>query len=475
MKKDSNSFYILQVSDFHISEESKESAINALQKLTSKLKEMGIRISYLIHTGDIINSKDIESKIEQKYRKDITDEEYDKYLDEIVSERLEIAKNIVNDFIRELDIVQKNVVICCGNHDKVRYRKKKAAFEQFEHFLSQVCSHTKLTELHELDDLRVLVLNTNISDDKKVTCVDCTNLKEVLNTDPPKEEPMNWFYTYDKNVKSSAENEKVNIIVAHQPLYDICEHIRLPYESETQTTDFLSALQDFINGNGIYLCGDKHTSSIAATYIHDIPHYFCGHPFVFEETRLPAGCMHEKLPKPQSVEIDYNLIEVRDGKTGQVRKLHLSQNNYKPWECEIHPIDAVVSSLYEKSRNYIVRNSFALLATQSGTRYSSWANLSWRNLFNRLDTIIKSNDFEAISEFYSLFCRLKNDSGDTIEWESGTNIFLKLSELITSLFYEKNNHYTKTLLMFEETIVQVKVHSWVYFIYICFIAIAMEK
>lgn len=64
------------------------------------------------------------------------------------------------------------------------------------------------------------------------------------------------------------------MIVAHQPLYDICEQIRLPYGSETQTTDFLSALQDFINGNGIYLCGDKHTSSIAASYIHDIPHFF---------------------------------------------------------------------------------------------------------------------------------------------------------------------------------------------------------
>lgn len=327
MKKDSNSFYILQVSDFHISEDSRECAENALRALTRKLKEMGIRISYLIHTGDIINSKDIGIKIEKEYGTEITEDEYDKHLDEIVSKRLDMAKNIMTDFIKELDIVQKNVVICCGNHDKVRYKKKKSAFEQFESFLAQVCSHTELTALHKLDDLNVLVLNTNISDDKKVTCVDCTNLKNVLNIEPQKEEPLNWFYTYDKNARSSLENEKVNIIVAHQPLYDICEHIRLPYESETQTTDFLSALQDFINGNGIYLCGDKHTSSIAATYIHDIPHYFCGHPFVFEETRLPSGCMHEKLPKPQSVEIDYNLIEVRDGKTGQVRKLHLSQKN----------------------------------------------------------------------------------------------------------------------------------------------------
>lgn len=447
MRKDSNSFYVLQVSDFHITEDSRESAENALNALKSTLKEMNIRISYLIHTGDIINSRDLEEKIKEKYGEELIEDEYDDYLDQIVSKRLDIAKKIITDFVKDLDIVQKNIVICCGNHDKVRYRKKKeAAFEQFENFLGQVCSHKELTALHKLDDLNVLVLNTNISDNKKVTCVDCTNLKRVLNLDSSKEESMNWFYTYNKNVKITSENKKVNIIVAHQPLYDICEHIRLPYESETQTTDFLSALQDFINGNGIYLCGDKHTSSIAATYIHDIPHYFCGHPFVFEETKLPNGCMHEKFPKPQSVEIDYNLIEIKDGKTGQVRKLHLSQKNYGPWECQIHPIDAVVSNLYEKSRSYIVRNSFALLAMQSGTRYSSWANLSWRNLFNRLDTIIKSKDLEKISEFYSLFCRLKNDLGDAIEWDCSTNIFYKLSQIISGFFEENDSPYVQNII-----------------------------
>ena len=85
------------------------------------------------------------------------------------------------------------------------------------------------------------------------------------------EECYGEFYTYGANGNISGEDNKVSVIVAHQPLYDICERIRLPYGSEIQTTDFLSALQDFINGNGIYLCGDKHTSSIAASYIHDFP------------------------------------------------------------------------------------------------------------------------------------------------------------------------------------------------------------
>lgn len=242
MRHDANSFYILQVSDFHISEESKDSAKNALKAVTDKIKEMKIDIRYLIHTGDIINSKDINQKIEEKYGIELKNEEYDKCLDEIVLQRFEIAKEIFGEFEEKLDVMRKNIVICCGNHDKVRYRtRKEDAFKPFQNFLKNVCSHTKLTDLFKLDDINVLVLNTNISDDKKVTCVDCENLKEVLNVQLHEEQPS-WFYTYGGNANISVEESKVNVIVAHQPLYDICEQIRLPYGSETQTTDFLSAL-----------------------------------------------------------------------------------------------------------------------------------------------------------------------------------------------------------------------------------------
>lgn len=439
MRHDVNSFYILQVSDFHISEESKDSAKNALQAVTNKIKEMNIDIKYLIHTGDVINSKDIDQKIEEKCGPGLKDEEYDDCLDEFVQKRFEIAKEIFGEFENKLDVMRKNIVICCGNHDKVRYKtRKKDAFKPFQKFLENVCSHTKLTDFHRLDDLNVLVLNTNISNDKKVTCVDCENLKKILSVQLHEELPS-WFYTYGENVNISEEENKVNVIVAHQPLYDICEQIRLPYGSETQTTDFLSALQDFINGNGIYLCGDKHTSSIAASYIHDIPHFFCGHPFVFEKNNFPSDCVHKDLAQSQNSEIDYNLIEISDGKTGQVRKIHLVKKEDGSWKCQVQPIDAVVSNLYEKSRKYIVKNSFALLANQSGTRYSSWANLSWRNLFSRLDTGITTGDLKEISEFYGLFCRLKNSSNESIGWDDEINIFYKLCKIVTRFMHDERN------------------------------------
>lgn len=125
MRHDANSFYILQVSDFHISEESKDSAKNALKAVTDKIKEMKIDIRYLIHTGDIINSKDINQKIEEKYGMEFINEKYDNCLDKIVSQRFEIAKEIFGEFEEKLDVMRKNIVICCGNHDKVRYRTRK--------------------------------------------------------------------------------------------------------------------------------------------------------------------------------------------------------------------------------------------------------------------------------------------------------------------------------------------------------------
>lgn len=455
MRHDMNSFYILQISDFHISEESEDSAKKALKALVDKIKEMHINIKYLIHTGDMINSGDIEERL-----KEFSGEEYDKYLEKIVSERFEIAKGIMEDLQKDLDVMQKNVIVCCGNHDKARYkqREKEEKFNPFKKFLESICKHTDLTKLYKLDDLNVLVLNTNNSDDKKITCIDCENLKKVFSEELRDEQPR-WFYTYGENVDISKADNKVNVIVAHQPLYDICEQIRLPYGSETQTTDFLSALQDFIDGNGIYLCGDKHTSSIAASYIHDIPHYFCGHPFVFKEKKENKKAENEKKENEEFSpcctrgelgnepnEIDYNLIEIKEGKLGQVKKLHLVAKEADIWKCQARPIDAVVSNLYEKSKKYIVKNSFALLAAQSCTRYNSWSNLSWRNLFNRLKTGITQKDIEEISGFYGLFCRLKDSSNKVIEWESKVNIFYELSKIVTKCMCENKNFGMKNII-----------------------------
>lgn len=107
MRQQSNSFYILQVSDFHISEESKDSARKALKAVTDKISAMNINIRYLIYTGDMINSKDISNKISQQYGTDLKDETYDNYVYSIVVKRFGIAKEIMEEFVKNLDIMQK--------------------------------------------------------------------------------------------------------------------------------------------------------------------------------------------------------------------------------------------------------------------------------------------------------------------------------------------------------------------------------
>lgn len=440
MRHEGDSFYILHVSDFHISENSDEAAKAALKAVTDKIKEMNINVKYLIHTGDVIDSRDLE-------------EETDNKKETAARSRFQKAQSIIMDLKQELDITQKNMIICCGNHDIIRYQenKDKDAAGFFKDFLKSIYgwnegTEQELTELRKLDDLNVLVLNTNgpFTEEKRA-CIECGKLKKVLCEEKKAEQPK-WFYSDDEKGAISKEESKVNIIVAHKPLYEICEDIRLPYGSELQTTDFLSELQDFINGNGFYLCGDKHTSSIAASYIHDIPHYFCGHPFALIEDNSKKKDKQEgnnvcKCKKEEKCVIDYNLIEIKNKKIGKVRKIHLKQAENKSWECQVHPIDTTVSKLYEKSKKYIVKNSFALLASKTDLKYNSWFNLSWRNLFNRYKKI----DFEKISEFYSLFCRLR-DSSRPVEWKNNGNIFNELCEIITESMNDVENINTQNII-----------------------------
>ncbi len=303
--------------------------------------------------------------------------------------------------------------------------------------------------IYKLDDLNVLVLNTNMLDDKSVACVGCGDLMKILNSVVQLERTKSWHYTYGSKQNILTKNQKLSVIVAHQPLYDICEHARLPYGAETQTTDFLSGLQDFIDGNGIYLCGDKHTSSIAASFIHDIPHFLCGHPFVSEKNNICSNCEYNTgTIQNGDIEIDYNLIEIFDGKIGQTRKIHLTQNETNVWKCQILPIDSVVADLYETSKKFIAQNSFMMLETQSGIKYGSCINLSWRNVSKYLQKWINSEDIKNLSAFYRLFCRLKNESDKMLSWDENINIFEQMIGIITEMMSGKEYYYLQNMINF---------------------------
>ena len=208
--RESNSYFILHVSDFHITEKTQKNASLALATLIDKLKEMDISISYLIHTGDVINSSDIKARIEKEHKEGLTDSQYDAHLREITKKRFDIAYKIMDKFIKDLDVQQKHIVICCGNHDKCRFKAKKTkamAFEPFQDFIRKIGCHDELTAFYDLDDLNVLVLNTNVADSKeKVTCIDCENLRNVLDLKVKNDDELNWFYCSEKNQQASSKD-----------------------------------------------------------------------------------------------------------------------------------------------------------------------------------------------------------------------------------------------------------------------------
>ena len=173
--------------------------------------------------------------------------------------------------------------------------------------------------------------------------------------------------------------------MAHKPVYEICEKARLSYQRYMKTP-FMSALQEFIDGTGIYLCGDKHTRSIFGSRFHDIPHYIGGEPLTIinEETG--------------SFEVEYNLLEIGKCRPGIERKIHLKSKDGKGWSCDLRPQDSVISDLYDTSKSFLVKNVLEAIAMPKTLH--TWENLCqeiyrWHHLdrtqwYTNLDNLYKA-------------------------------------------------------------------------------------
>lgn len=64
MNTDNTSRFILHVSDFHLTDtqDEIEQAQDALKALVTKLSSEKIKVDYLVHTGDVIDSSDLYEK-----------------------------------------------------------------------------------------------------------------------------------------------------------------------------------------------------------------------------------------------------------------------------------------------------------------------------------------------------------------------------------------------------------------------------
>lgn len=428
IKKD-GSRYILHVSDFHLTDDEYhwKFAFAALETLANKLKSDDIKIDYLLHTGDIIDSSDlyeiaakdldlpreyyVSSREKGKrfdsisFNNKATPKEKAKFnrrIKDIAEKRFNCAVKIMRKLSSRLNVSLGNVVICCGNHDILRPfffsegfadcnkesdgycytcgKEVYKTFEPFEEFLDNLdtanCQkrHDRKQPVlrFELDDLNILILNTNWKNPAEIKpgyyCVNCKQVRDAIHE------------------KRAHRSNLLSIVLAHKPIYEICETARLSYKRYIKTP-FMSDIQEFIGENGIYLCGDKHTRSIVGLPFHGIPHYIGGEPLAIVDNTS------------DDLEVEYNLLEISENRLGMERKVHLKYSlSSKKWDCRFRPQDAVVAQLYQFSKGSFIQNVLEIIAAPQTS--PSWDNIcqeiySWSkdrrmNWFDNLDKLYKS-------------------------------------------------------------------------------------
>lgn len=401
--------YILHVSDFHLSERNIDFAKMGLNYLSDTLDNEDITVDYLIHTGDVIDSKgafciaaeDLRCKdpsmswISDKYVSD-TDFDMNGFLsdhratDEVirrmnnqVSENMSMlyleGTKLIEKFLANIRVRRRYTYFCAGNHDTQRlisretppkcdrferdygdaseyhqylekYEKEHNIFGSFKtSFLSQldVWNSNFSAYSDQTGDINLVVLNTNHPNPHRSKegyyCVDCASMIDVL-----------------KQFNTKDDDKHLNIVIAHKPIYEICEAARMAFCSYHKT-DFMTAILNFLGENGIYICGDKHTRSVSDTTFHNIQHIIGGAPF-------------KEPDEKDSFHVEYNLIEVIGGKIGNIQKIHLSYDADKKWQCVFRPEDSIIEKLYELSSISVIPQCLSVLTLDS--RKNSWTDIS---------------------------------------------------------------------------------------------------
>ena len=530
--------YLLHVSDFHLNDnqETLNHARKALTVLSHTLKVKGIKVDYLVHTGDIIDSHDLVQTAARKIletelneagtnffeykeffencfiktqdnqecysNKDGHEEQddvslsfclkaftekappelielFDEYVKKLVENRFSQATSIMQEFISKLNVAPGNVVICCGNHDVLRPlaldegtikcspkgnddgwiysdpEKAEIIFQPFEDFLNslEVANSKKRCKQDDQDGQDVQTQQNkqddhngqNVQNSQEGSVTYCTlgNLNIlVLNTNwkNPQDQKPGYFCIYCEQIKNSLiklnsqkdSGNMLNMVIAHKPIYEICERPRLPYKRYIETP-FMSELQKFIGDNGIYLCGDKHTRSITGSSFHDIHHYLGGEPLRISESG-------------DIVEVEYNLLEISKNQLGMERKIHLTSTEKDNWICTIRPQDTIVSQLYALCEKYIVNYSFVLIESVTGShRESSKPFPTWDSLCQKIhgwDSTQRVTWANNLNDLFTAICKYRQH-GVTDSPFGKTNIF---DYLLSHIKDQINNGVTKNIL-----------------------------
>lgn len=340
----------------------------------------------------------------------------------LAKKRFEFADEILIKFAEELDLTKKRFVFCCGNHDVLRLKgqnpeecdqnqdcstriysedSQKLRRNAFDKFAEKYCAiKENCFQPFAMHGFKICSIDTNYASPKSNrNCASCRQCNQPDNL-------------------SSENDGLLSIIIGHKPLYEMCEYAILPYNDGIP--DFLRWIRSMLGDNGIYICGDKHTRSISGSPMFGISHYLGGSPIVIPD-----------MGKTSTIE--YNLIEIADGKVARERlaKIRISrkqhpteqypaeqyptyqtggniENSYFDsifdFECSICPQNNFVSSVYNICKKYINERTF-IAYKMNRIDQATWDNLSAVYFDKSKNAKIK----EEQNIFYSSFLRYRKE------------------------------------------------------------------
>jgi len=416
--------YILHMSDFHFGRDL-ELEKQRLTDLATWITENNIPIKYLVFTGDMIDAPTIQVNCVKKLKKTYPTEFselkpssdcdivlsyvrnagtsyisfYNDQLRQITLRSMRQAGEFFLDFINKIKVDKSNVVLCCGNHDRIRFAGEEVfncgenhsidesgmafQFEAYDNLcdiINNKLSHR--TMVYSRDDINFVIANSNwkVPTQKETNhmCVSCESLSNQLSQ-------LRQIDTF---------NRHCNLLIAHKPCDDFCESVKYPYAGE-----MLTVTQIAERTVTAFLYGDKHSYSVKMK--NELKEFMCGLPLNDQDVR-------------------YNLLDF-DPAVG-IRSCSYILNNKGEW-FKI-PIMDCQDSIYNVSQPYLRDYTFELL-TSAKTVPREWYS-AMKIMQNAYDNKI----LEKVSELFASISELRQGK-PSIEIEKST-LFSQFVSLIES-------------------------------------------
>ena len=395
--------YILHMSDFHFGKNTRIEKAR-LDELAMWIGNSGINIEYLIFTGDILDAQVLQAdcikKLKKEYPEKFKDlkstddskivldsvravsndciEIFDNFVRETTLSRMKQAGEVFLSFIDRIGVDKQNVVLCCGNHDRMRFAGESdfdcngthhfdesimdGQFEAYDalcNIVNNRLSHR--TMVYPCKDINFVIVNSNwktpVQNETNKMCVSCNSLSEALL----------------QLRQSETFNMNQTILIAHKPYDDFCEAVKYPYNGEQ-----LTILQIIERSVTAFLYGDKHSH---ITKMNNKPRGFmCGLPL-------------------SGNGVCYNLLDF-DPNAG-IRSCSYLLNDGHEW-AQV-PITDCVEHVYNLSKSYLKSYAFTFL---TGKRCTPG---EWYIAIKVMQDADEKGTLTRLSKLFTAFSDLRQD------------------------------------------------------------------